>query len=620
MRVILAAAMLALLVACKPAAPSLGETPEAQTTRLVAYLDAEFEEELAMNPERLTSLGRKEHYGELNDYSSARQTRMLEWRRESVGEMRRQFVRDLMSPDGQTYFDIWALELDRAERNARFPRHPYVFGYNSSPHSAIPNFLISNHRVDDISDMEAYVSRLNAIPRALDQSIERAKEAASDGIRTPRFQYERVINESGKVIHGQPFADGGPPSPLWEDATKKIAALVAGGKATQAQADELTAKVRVALLEQVKPAYERVIAWARSDIDNAPSGAVGAVTLPDGAEWYANTLYQNTTTDMTAEEIHQLGLSEVSRIHGEMDALARANNFADRAAYLAARVRRTDTVLPRTDAGRAEYLRIANETVQRVRAELPKWFGEVAQYDMVVQREPSFSEIPGGAAHASRATPNGSKPGVVYVHLQSAAGFRKPAIISLMCHEAAPGHLLQGDIMVRQTGVPKFRTAYGYTAFSEGWGLYSEALCKEMGIYTNLDSDYERLEAELWRAVRLVLDTGLHAKRWTEDEAVAYAVANTSRDEEGSRAEVQRFLGNPGQATAYKIGMIRIQAIRREAEQALGDRFDIRGFHDVVIGAGSVPLSILDQRVRAWVETQKTAPAPAPTATSTAAH
>jgi len=612
MRSLIIAGLVAL-AACSPSKPdpaaaaaTAAQAAAAETTKLTAYLDDQFEQELKENPERATTLGRKDNYDKLNDYSEAQQDKMLEWRRKSVADMKAQFDRAKLDADGQMNFDIWALELDRAEKQQKYRRQAYVFG-RSAPHTERPSFLISYHRVSELSDMEAYNSRLAQLGRVMDQSMERAKAAAADGIRMPKFQYERVIRESTKMISGQPFSANGPDSPLWADAQTKIKGLVDTGKATPEQAKTLTDGARKALIEGMKPGYEHLIAWAKEDMAKAPSGKVGALTLPDGLNWYAVALSDQTTTDMTADDIHKLGLLEVARIHGEMDKLAQDAGFKDAKAFLADRDKKKDLVLPATDAGRAEYLKLANESVAKTREMLPLWFGNLPKYDMVVQREPAYSEVPGGAAHAQRTTPDGSKPGIVFVHLLTPTGFLKPEIADLMCHEGIPGHLLQGDIAVRQTGVPKFRTAYGYAAYGEGWGLYSEALCKEMGVYLDAYSDYARLDGELWRAVRLVVDTGLHAMGWTEDEAVKYAQDNTTEDDSKIHAEVKRFLINPGQATAYKIGMLKIQALRAEAEEALGDKFNIKGFHDTVVGSGSLPLSILETRVHAWVAARKAA-------------
>jgi len=242
--------------------------------------------------------------------------------------------------------------------------------------------------------------------------------------------------------------------------------------------------------------------------------------------------------------------------------------------------------------------------VTRIRAKLPAWFGLTPAYRMEVVRQPSFSEVAGGAANASAPSPDGQRPGRVRIHMLGNT-IRKATLPALMCHEAVPGHVMQGDISVRQKAGPKFRAAaFGYTAYSEGWGLYAEAVCKEMGVFEDTASDFLRLDAELYRAGRLVVDSGLHAKGWSEDEGIAY-MRSIGRTEDQSRSEVRRYLTNAGQATAYKIGMIRIVQLRAEAEQALGPKFDVKAFHDLVLGSGSLPMSVLERRVRDWIAARK---------------
>ena len=219
-------------------------------------------------------------------------------------------------------------------------------------------------------------------------------------------------------------------------------------------------------------------------------------------------------------------------------------------------------------------------------------------------REPSFSEVAGGAAHASGPSPDGVRPGRVYVHLAGVTD-DPAAVYDLMCHEGIPGHVMAGDIQARQTGGPKFRRAYGYVAFAEGWALYAEALCKEMGAYPDVAADFMRLDAELFRGARLVVDTGIHAEGWTEDQAVDYMIRTGRRPPDQARSEVRRYITLPGQATGYKIGMLEIMALRHKAEAALGPKFDLKGFHDLVIGSGSLPLPVLETRVDHWIASQR---------------
>lgn len=607
MRLVLAAGLMALAAACAPApAGPTAEEIRAESEKLTAYLNAEFEEELKMNPLQLTSMGRKELYDQLGDFSEADALKQLEWRRQSVADMKAQIDPSKLDDDAKTSWAIWESELARAEERHAWLRHAYIFGYGG-PHTDLPNFLITYHKVDEPADMDALVARIGRLGAAIDQATERAKLAAADGIRTPRFGYKRTLDETRKVIAGAPFGAGAD-SPLWADVKEKAAALKAAGKATPEQEKAWLDGAAAALKEGVKPAYERLAAWLESDIGNAPSGKTGALTLPKGAEWYDASLKLQTTTDMTADEIHQLGLREVERIHAEMDRIRESTGFAgDMRAFF--EFMRTDKqfYLPDTDEGRAQYLAKADEYLKAMYAKLPEKFGRLPKAPLVVKRVEAFRETPGGAAHYFSPTPDGKQPGIFYAHLSDMSAVSLWALESLAYHEGVPGHHMQIAIQNELTDIPVFRTQYGYSAFAEGWGLYAEALGKEMGMFTDPYNDFGRLNSELWRAVRLVLDTGLHAKGWTEEEAVAWAMANSARPRSSIQSEVKRFLLWPGQATTYKIGMIRIQQLRAEAEKELGDRFDIKAFHDTVLGGGSMPLPILEERVKAWVKTVKAA-------------
>lgn len=590
-----------LVTAAAPAAPS-GQASE--DSRLTAFLDAEFAQEVATRPQLATRLGIKDNQDKLDDNSDAAALKRLEWRRGSVARMKARFDRAKLTPAAQANYDIWALELDRAELAYKFRRYaPPFYSFLYSAHQQLPNFMISTHTVQDASDMRAYNARLRAMPAVLDVAIAQSQESDKFGVHAPKFQIERVIAGSTAIVTGAPF-DHGPPSPLWADAQEKVGKLRAAGKVTAAEADALLADTRTSLLS-IKPAYQRVIAWAQADLPTAPSGRVGAISLPNGAAWYAAALKLNTTTDLTAEQIHQKGLSEVTRIEGEQDKLAKSAGFSDREAYYAERARLYPPT-PWTDASRAEYLKNANAAIAHTRTLLPAWFGQLPAYRAEVSREPSFSEVAGGAAHASGPSPDGVRPGRVFVHLLGKT--EDPAsTYDLMCHEGIPGHVMQGDIQARQSGGPKFRKSTGYVAFSEGWALYSEALCKEMGAYPDVAADFMRLDQELFRAARLVVDTGIHEKGWTEDQAVAFMIKTGRASEDQARSEVRRYITLPAQATGYKIGMLKIMELRRKAEAALGPKFDIKGFHDLLIGSGSLPLPVLERQVDSWIAARKAA-------------
>ncbi len=608
MRALFATGFIALAAACSPAAPA-GPTAAdiaAESQKLTAYLNAEFEEELAMNPMMLTSMGRKELYDQLGDFSEADADRQLAWRRESVAGMKAQVDPAKLDDDAQTSWEIWELELARAETRRQWQRHDYIFGFGG-PHTGIPNFLITYHKVDEPADADAYVARIGKLGAALDQYVERTKLAVADGIRTPKFGYERTATEAKNVITGAPFGPG-EDSPMFADFKAKIGELKAAGKATAEQEKAWLDAASAALTGQVKPAYERLIAWLESDMANAPSGKVGALTLPKGADWYNVALELQTTTKMTADEIHELGLKEVARIHAEIDKIRETVKFAgDKRAFFDFMRADKQFYLPNTDEGRAKYLATAQGYLDVMYKRLPEYFGRLPKAPLVVKRVEAFREQPGGAAHYYGPTPDGKQPGIFYAHLVDMSAVSLWALESLAYHEGVPGHHMQIAIQNELTDIPVFRTQYGYGAFAEGWGLYAEDLGKTMGGFTDPYNDFGRLSSELWRAVRLVLDTGLHAKGWTEDEAVAWAMANSARPESSIKSEVKRYLLNPAQATTYKIGMLKILELRDEARTELGDKFDWKAFHDTVITGGSLPLPVLETRVRTWIAKVKAA-------------
>ena len=330
-------------------------------------------------------------------------------------------------------------------------------------------------------------------------------------------------------------------------------------------------------------------------------------THPNGTAYYEYQLRQMTTTGMTAEEIHALGLKEVERINGEMTALKDKVGFkGDLDAFFAFIDSDKQFKYPNTDAGRQAYIDDATRAIDNIKKVLPEYFGLLPKADLVVKRVEAFREQDGAAQHYYPGTPDGSRPGIYYAHLSDMNAMPKPELEVIAYHEGLPGHHMQISIAQELTGVPKFRTQYNTTAYAEGWGLYAEWLAKEMpGTYQDPYSEFGRLSSEMWRAIRLVVDTGLHAKGWTEQQAVEYFDANSAVPRAAIESEVMRYLTNPGQATGYKVGMIKIQELRRKAEAELGGKFDIKGFHDTVLGGGALPLTLLERRVDQWIAKEK---------------
>ena len=592
--------------AATPAAPT-AEQIAAETARLNAWFEARYEEELAFSPIMLTFLGRKDRYNELDDMSEQAEIDQLQWRRNSVEAMKSQFRYDWLTDEAKTSYDIWQYQYERQAAGAAFRRNRYMFDHMNGAQSDLPTLLISFHRVDTESDLQAYIDRVAAIPTAMDTLIGRARLGLEQGVRPPRFAYEGVIDQARKVITGAPFTKG-KDSALWADLQAEIDGLQKKKLISAARAQALKSQARTTLVMQLKPAYQRLIAFVESDIGNAavnPSG-VGS-TQANGAAYYDEMLRLMTTTDLSAEQIHQIGLSEVARLRGEMIALKDRVGFnGDLEAFFAFIDSDKRFVFPENDAGRQAYLDQATAAINNIKKELPRYFGVLPKADLVVKRVEAFREQPGAAQHYYPGTPDGSRPGTYYVHLSDVSAMPKTELEVIAYHEGLPGHHMQISIAQELTGVPTFRTQADFTAYQEGWALYSEWLAKEMpNTYQDPYSEYGRLSSEMWRAVRLVVDTGLHAKGWTEQQAVDYFDANLSVPRAAVVSEVQRYIAAPGQATAYKIGMMRIQQLRRSAEAALGDLFDIRRFHDCVLAGGALPLDLLDRRVKQWIAAEQ---------------
>ncbi|TKS53216.1 DUF885 domain-containing protein [Luteimonas yindakuii] len=609
------AVALALAACAQPsAAPASGavatdaqQRAADQSAQLNVWFDEQYEQALQFSPLRMTFLGRKELYDQLDDVSPEAQRRQLAWMKTSVETMESRFDYDALDAETRLSWDLWKRRYESARDGERFIEHGYAFDQMNGMHSMLPTLLINFHKVDTEQDYQAYISRLGASARLFDQLIARGQASAAKGIRAPKFAYEGVIEQSRKVIGGAPFDDGAP-SALWADLVAKADALARNGAIDATRADALKAQARSALLEQVKPAYERVIAWSEGELTQALENPAGVgTTHPDGADYYAFQLRENTTTAMSADEIHQLGLDEVARLRGEMEAVMAQVGFkGDLQAFFQHINTSPQFRYPDTDAGRQAYIDDATRAIDNIKQHLPAYFGLLPKADLVVKRVEAFREQDGAAQHYFPGTPDGARPGIYYAHLSDMGAMPKTELEVIAYHEGLPGHHMQISIAQELEGVPTFRTQYSSTAYSEGWGLYSEWLAKEMpDTYTDPYSEYGRLMSEMWRAIRLVVDTGMHAKGWTEEQAVDYFRQNASVPEAAIRSEVRRYLIMPGQATAYKVGMIRIQQLRAKAEGELGEAFDIRGFHDTVLGGGAMPLDLLERRVDAWIDSRK---------------
>ena len=599
-----------LLVACGESPPTVTEPAPgpvaviSETERLNSWLDEQYEEQLEFSPQTRSVLGDKTDYDQLNDVTLEAQDRVLEWRRQSVAAMRSDFDYDALNDDGKLSYDMWEFTLEQAEAAYPYRNYGYIFG-RGGPHASLPSFMISFHLTDDESDLQAYLSRLQQIDRVLGDLLDRSRQQAADGIRQPRFNYEFALSEIDRVTAGVPFNtdDSSPNSPIWVDLQGKVDAMVKNSVLNSDVAQEYLTQAREILSGEVLAAYDEVRAWLEQDIANTSAEPQGVWALPDGENYYNQRLARMTTLELTADEIHNIGLSEVERLLAEMEAIKQQTDFEGTLQEFFVYVREDERFYyANTDEERQEYLDVNNEYLDYIGERLPEYFGRLPKAPLVVRRVESFREQAGAAQHYRQGAPDGSRPGVFYSHMSDMSTLAKWQIEDIAYHEGNPGHHMQISIQQELTDVPRFRTQYRTTAYTEGWGLYSEWLAKEMGGFQDPYSDFGRLAGEIWRAVRLVVDTGIHAKRWSEEQAVQYFLDNSPIPEGAVRSEVKRYFSNPGQATAYKIGMLNFQEARANAEAALGDAFDIREFHDVVLGAGAVPMPMMHARVERWVD------------------
>ena len=586
-----------------------GEVPDAaqlsETERFNAWMDERYEEMLQFSPIMLTYLGRKDRYDEFDDISEESAREQTAWRVQTVEDMRANFDYDALTEVGKESWDLWVFETEEAVADLDFMYHGYLFGELGGPEGQFPTFLINLHRVDTEEDLQAYISRIGGVARAMEQVTAMGVTAAEQGIRPPQFAFETAIDRATNVITGLPF-NGDVDSPVFADAKRKIAALTEAGVISQASADEYMQAVNDALLEAFQPAYAAYVAWLEAEMVNADEVPQGVSALPNGQAYYNHQLAGYTTLGMTAEEVHQLGLQEVARIRDEMEAIRNEVGFEGDLVEFFEFIR-TDPqfYFSNTDEGREAYLAETREYLSEIDAKLPEWFGRLPKAGLEVKRVEDFREIDGGAQHYMPGTPDGSRAGVYYVHMSDMSAYSKTDMETVAYHEASPGHHMQISIAQELDDVPIFRTQANFSVYSEGWALYAEKLAKEMGQFKDPYNDFGRLTAEMWRAIRLVVDTGLHAKGWTQEQAVQYFFDNSAIPEGAVRSEVRRYITTPGQATSYKIGMLKIEELRASAEAELGDQFDIRGFHDVVLDGGALPMPLLELRVNNWIADQK---------------
>jgi uncharacterized protein (DUF885 family) len=559
---------------------------------------------VAGEPELLTQVGLVD--GTLLDRHSGRLAPVGVAMRDLRYERAERFLRELerfdrasLSHDDQITWDVLK---DLYGSDAELRRFEYLTSEGLYPvnpldgvNVGIIDLLQSVHGLQSPKGVRNYVSRLQAVGAKLDGAIAEMRRQASLGVVLPVSLIDRCIEQSRAVIAAEPAQ-----SPL----VRRVTDETGGSGLSDAERRELAAAAEAAVRDVVRPAYQRLVDALESLRPQAVGRGDGIGGLPDGAALYAALLRSNTTTDLSADQIHQIGLDEVARLTTQVEAIFEAQGMTDGTlgGRFEALNRRADQLFPDDDAGREQILARYREILAEVEALMPRYFGILPKGAVEVARVPEATQAGAPGAYYMGAALDGSRPGRFYANLRDVRETPRYTMKTLAYHEGVPGHHFQVDAAQHLDGLPLLRQQTLYTAYAEGWGLYAERLAADIGLYEGDPlGDLGRLQSELFRAVRLVVDTGLHAKGWSREQAIRYMVDNTGLAETEVTAEIERYMSDPGQACAYKIGQLKILELREKAKAALGDGFDLKAFHDVVLGDSAVPLTVLERLVDEWI-------------------
>ncbi len=555
---------------------------------LNALFDEMWQDRLSNHPEFASSIGDKRYNDQLTDYS-------VDAYNQELARGRDYIVRlgsiDTTGMDDQEVLskDLMVRQLIDQQEAAEFKPWEMPVNQFSGLHSELPQ-LVSRLSFEMVKDYDDYTARLVKIPTAFNQISANMNAGVEDGRVPPRYLLEKVLVQVNAIAtekpEDTPFA-----RPL-----KKFSAGISAADQTRIKAATLDA-----IQKQVLPAYQQFGRFLKATYIPAGRTDPGVWSIPDGDKYYAFRVRESTTTSLTPQQIHQIGLDEVKRDEAAMLVIAQKLGFKDVAALRASIVTN-----PKLHAQTKEqYLDAFRADIDQMRPKLPSLFGRLPKAPLEVEAVPAFIEKDQAPAYYDRGTPDGKRPGKVFVNTYDFEHRSLANVESIAYHEGLPGHHLQISIAQELTGIPEFRKYLGYTAFTEGWGLYAERLGKDVGFYQDPYSDYGRLEADNFRAIRLVVDTGVHSLHWTREQMVQYFKENSGLDDATIQSEVDRYIAWPAQALGYKIGQLKILELRAKAQQELGSKFDIRAFHDEVIDSGALPLDVLEQRVDAWIAVQQ---------------
>ena len=557
----------------------------ADSVRLRRLFAQNWEYTMREYPEFATAVGYPGQNARWTDYSVEAISRRKRELNEPLATLRT-IDRAKLGPTDQLNYDLFRRNLTDAIEESRFPGELMPVNQMGGVQQDVPS-TIAQMPAATVRDYEDIVARLRAVPVLVDQTIALLERGLAAKVTPPRITLRDVPAQALNLVVDDPLT-----SPMLA-AFKHFPAVVA-----EAEQQRLRAAALAAYRDAVAPAFRKLNAFLTATYVPGARTSIGLRDLPDGMAWYQVRARVSTTTELSPERIHAIGLAEVKRIRGQMDSVIAASgfrgSFADFVQFL-----RTDPRFYFTTA--EDLLRASRDVAKRIDPELVRLFGTLPRLPYGVLPIPSYAERSQTTAYYQPGSPLGHRPGTYFVNTYNLSARPRWEMEALTLHEAVPGHHLQIALGQELEGVPEFRRFGGYTAFVEGWGLYSESLGGELGLYGDPYSKFGQLTYEMWRAIRLVIDTGIHTMGWTREQAIDYFKANAAKTEHDITVEVDRYIVWPGQALAYKIGELKIKELRAYATAALGDRFDVRAFHDQVLGAGAVPLDVLETRVRAWV-------------------
>lgn len=536
---------------------------------------------------------------DLTDQSLAQEKKMQAKLKADLATLQK-YDRASMNEADALNYDMLAYFLNMQAEGEKFNHHNYPLNQLFGIQNEFPTFMATQHPVESIKEAENYLARLDKVPVMVDQVMEGLLVREQEKIIPPTFVVEKVLKEMRTFVAADPKQNI-----LYTSLQEKFSELKKD-QISQAQQKQFLSATEVAIREKVYPAYAKFITYYQQLLPKT-SGNMGVWALPDGDAFYAYSVKMHTTTEMTPEQVHALGLSEVARIEAEMNAIliAQGQTEGTVGARLQEIAKRPDQLYPDTDAGRAQIINDFQKIINDINSGLGPYFNHRPSTGVEVERVPEFRQQTAPGAYYNPPAFDGSRPGVFYINLRNTAEVAKFGMRTLAYHEAIPGHHFQIALQQELTGVPTFRKVLPFTAFAEGWALYSERLAWEAGFQKDPLDNLGRLQAEMFRAVRLVVDTGMHYKHWTREQSIDYMLEKTGMPETDVTAEIERYLVMPGQALAYKVGMNKILDLREKAKLELGDKFDIKAFHDVVLTGGSMPLALLEKRVDNWIAQEK---------------